>query len=232
MLTVVCWKWNGWRAIYQPQHVRALKRMVAKHLHIPHRFVCVTDDPKGLSCETVRLWSDPVVNTQTRYPNCYRRLKMFSNYARELLGEQILSVDLDCIILDDITDLITDDDFRILHGGVCPYNGSIILHKPGTRTCLWDEFDSVFSPPEVKAYAKKVQTKYFGSDQAWIAYRCPGEATWTKDDGIYQYTSIREAPVPENARVVFFAGRDKPWSRSVKELRPDLFKHYREALGV
>src|SRR5690554_2157344 len=115
MLTVVSWKWNGWRSIYQPHHVRALKRMVAKHLHIPHRFVCVTDDPRELSgIETIRLWSDPVVSVQTRYPNCYRRLKMFSNYAKTLLGEQILSVDLDCVILDDITPLITDDDLKIL----------------------------------------------------------------------------------------------------------------------
>lgn len=231
MLTVVCWKWVGWKAIYQPQHVHALQRMVKKYLQIPHRFVCVTDDPKGLNCETVRLWSDPKVNTEAGWPNCYRRLKMFSNYAKTLLGEKILSIDLDCVILKDITDLITDDDLKILSGGAAPYNGSLILHKPGTRTCLWDEFDSVFTPPEIQRHAKKTGVKYYGSDQAWIAYRCPNEPTWTREDGIWHYTAFKGEPIPENARIVFFSGREKLWSSTVKKERPDLWKPYMWALG-
>lgn len=230
MLTVVCWKWVGWKAIYRPQHVHALQYMVQKHLQIPHRFVCVTDDPKGLRCETVKLWSDPKVNLQAGHPNCYRRIKMFSNYAKTLLGEKILSIDLDCVILKDITDLITDDDLKILSGGAAPYNGSLILHKPGTRTCLWDEFDSEFTPPAILKHAKKTGVRHYGSDQAWISYRCPDEATWTREDGIYHWSAIRGKPLPENARIIFFSGREKVWSDTVKGTRPDLWEPYLEAL--
>lgn len=228
MLTVVCWKWRGWRAIYEPRHVHALKRMVEQHLHMPHRFVCITDDADGLECETVPLWDSPVEHVRSGYPNCFVRLGVFSIEARELLGERVLSIDLDCVILDDITDLIGDDDLKIMAGSVCPYNGSLFLHRTGTRSWLWDEIaaDPISSLQAVRRHARKTRRDYYGSDQAWIAYRCPDEPTWTEADGVYQYRRLGARPLPDDARIVFFAGPEKPWG--VHERRPDLARFYSE----
>lgn len=231
MLTVVCWKWNGWRGnVYRPVHVHALQHMVAKHLQAPHRFVCVTDNPTGLECETIRLWSDPAVPNVRGKPNCYKRLKMFSNYAARLLGETVLSIDLDCVIVDDITPLVTGDDLKMVVGQASPYNGSMILHRPGTRTQLWDEFDTKFSPLEVKQHAIDTGRKHFGSDQAWISYKCPGEPTWGPDDGVYQYSNLGPDGVPAGARIVFFAGPNKPWSMLEVRTHQELWGHYNDIL--
>jgi hypothetical protein len=50
MLTVLCLK-AGTR--YSPQYVAALHRAVSRFINVPHRFVCMTDDPRGLICETM-----------------------------------------------------------------------------------------------------------------------------------------------------------------------------------
>lgn len=229
MLTVVCWKWRGWRAIYEPRHVHALKRMVEQHLHMPHRFVCITDDADGLECETVPLWDSPVEHVRSGYPNCFVRLGMFSAEARDLLGGRVLSIDLDCIILNDITPLITDDDLKIMKGKASPYNGSLILHRTGTRTWLWEEMsaDPIKSLQAVRRLERKQGRLYYGSDQSWISYRAAGEPTWSVEDGVYQYRWLGSLPIPDNARIVFFAGNDKPWD--IREARPDLARRYEEA---
>lgn len=219
MLTVICWKWAGWRNVYRAEHVNVLQRMLATHLRMPHRLVCVTDDPAGIECETVPLWSEP--NVQRAGPNCYRRLRLFSQDAAQTFGERVLSIDLDCVILDDITPLITDEDFRIVRGRSARYNGSMWLHLCGTRTFLWDEFDAKTSP--------KAASRYVGSDQAWISHRCGEEAAWDKADGVYHYTLLdKRAPLPSNARIVFFAGAMKPWSYALKREQRPLWEEYRK----
>jgi hypothetical protein len=215
VLTVVCWKWNGWRSEYKAAHVNALEVMLKDHLALEHRLVCVTDDPAGVKCETLPIWREPAVRLPNGKMNCYRRLRMFAPEARELLGERVLSIDLDVVILKDITDLITDDDFRILAGRSAPYNGSLCLHRPGTRPFLWSEFDPKTSP---KAAGKRKMNgrPYVGSDQAWISHRAPNEATWGVEDGVYQYVDFESGgPVPDEARIIFFAGKHKPWHNFV-----------------
>ena len=60
VITVVCWRWRApwrYRSTYAPATVHALRRMVARHYAKPHRFLCVTDDPRGLDgIETLPIW--------------------------------------------------------------------------------------------------------------------------------------------------------------------------------
>jgi hypothetical protein len=228
VLTVVCWKWNGWRPVYTAKHVNVLERMLQKNLRVPHRLVCVTDDPTGVRCETMPLWDFPKVETKEGRPNCYPRLRLFSDEAKEMFGERVLSIDLDCIIVDDITDLITDDDFKIVKGISAPYNGSMWLHTCGTRTHLWDDFDPASSPGEAAEQCTARGKRFYGSDQAWMSFKAPGEPTWGQDDGVYQFTTMPFTKPPKpNTRVVFFAGRSKPWDFSLKTACKRLFEIYR-----
>lgn len=228
-LTVVCWLWNGWRAGYQPMHVNMLERMLQEHLKIPHRFVCITDNPEGIRGETMEIWDYPQVETIKGKPNCYRRLRLFSDEAKEMFGPRVLSIDLDVLILSDITDLITDDDFKIVKGRAAPYNGSMWLHTTGTKTYLWDEFDPATSPAAARTLKNEVGKPYYGSDQAWMSYREPNAPTWSEEDGVYQYSSLTFLePPPENARIVFFAGSHKPWDSRLKFACKPLFDLYRK----
>ena len=49
MMNFVCIKWG---TKYQPHYVNNLYRMVRENYHDDFTFTCLTDDPKGLDCDT------------------------------------------------------------------------------------------------------------------------------------------------------------------------------------
>lgn len=231
-LTVVCWKWNGWRAVYGAEHVNAMERMLKRHLSVPHRLLCITDDPKGVRCETMPLWDKPVVATLPRKPNCYKRLRMFSDWARDAIGDRFLSVDLDAVIMGNIDHIAQrDEDFVILEGRAAPYNGSLWMHRPGTRTDVWDDFNPATSPAEA-AKSKRANGKaFYGSDQAWISHKLPGEAIYTHAaDGVCQFgCAIHNGmAIPKSQSIVFFAGGLKPWDQHFASVCPALAAEYKQ----
>lgn len=233
VLTVVTWKWErqpGFPVVYTAGHVNALRRAVAAHYDRPHRFVCVTDDPTGLDrdVEVVPLCKRyaHLRNPSNRSgPNCYMRLFAFSEEAGEVFGERFVSMDLDIVVTGDLVQVWDrDEDFVICHNpsGIAPYNGSMWLLRAGTRREVWERFDPKRSPVRSKALG------YFGSDQAHIAAVLgTNEATWTEADGVYSYRRHiqRTGQLPENARLVFFAGRDKPWHPPVRRRNPWIEEH-------
>lgn len=220
MLSVVVWKWKAnseYRQVYTADHVNRFRGMLSRNLTLPHRLVCVSDDFEGLNPDIIQvpIWDFPKVEIKGNKPNCYRRLRMYSKEAREILGERILSIDLDCVIVANIDSLVDrSEDFVAWNKGGVPYQGGMILHTPGTRTFLWDEFD----PVESRALGKA--KGYCGSDQAWVSARLPaGEAVWTAKDGVLSYkASIRSnvhhaktGELPPGTKIVFFHGNPKPW---------------------
>ena len=226
MITVVCWKWqqSNYRSKFTAEHVNVLQQMVEKHLNLPHRFVCITDDPKGIDCETMPLWNEPQVNLPEGRPNCYRRLRAFAPDAAEWLGERILSIDLDTVIVDDITPLVDRDDDFVIWGDTARnthYNGGFWLLRAGTRSRVWTEFT-----PD----APRLTRTMVGSDQAWISHTLgPGESMWGEADGVYSYRNhLKEGalPLPPNARIVFMHGKFDPWDQLAQERSPWIKEHW------
>lgn len=220
MLTVVTFLWRGWRPVYNASHVNALQRMLLEYLRMPHRLVCITDMPDGIKCETLPLWSWPNVHTAPRQPNCYRRLKLFDPAMRVVLGDRILSIDLDCVAFYDLTLLITHHDFRIVKGYTALYNGSMWLHTTGTRPQVYRDFTQRVAG-ELNAAGK-------GSDQAWLSAKLPGEATWTGDDGVRMFfeATILKRSYSTTPRILFFPGPTKPWHARVAREYPEIYRQY------
>jgi hypothetical protein len=227
-LVVVCWKWKGWRGeMYKAHHVNVLEHMVKQHLHIPYRFVCVTDDPKDIHCQTIPIWNDPEVMVQGKRPNCYRRLKVFSREATKIFrSRRVLSIDLDCVIFDDITPLVTDDDFKIMMGKASPLNGSMFLHTLGTKVNIWNSF-GCNAQDLMRRRERANNVRLFGSDQAWMSYCEPKTPVWTPADGAYHYTLLK-GDIPADARICFFAGSHKPWNPIVADKCPRAYDTYAE----
>jgi hypothetical protein len=243
VIDVVCWKWkpvNGYRSRFPPSAVNVLRRMVARHLRLPHRFTCVTDDAHGIDPEVrvLPLWdiyADVPNPSSPRNPSCYRRLRMFSAEARELIGERILSLDLDVVITGDLTPLVDRPDDFVIWGGqtvqpgsMRPYNwcnGSLIYLRAGTRQQVWNDFDPRSSPRIAHAAGCR------GSDQGWIAYKLGRkEATWGTADGVFSYRNhVMPAGgrLPGGARVVVFHGQYDPWERDVQRRHAWVREHYR-----
>lgn len=233
-LTVVCWKWKpkpGYRSLFAPQTVNTLQRMVARHYHRPHRFVCVTDDPAGIdpSVEIVPLWDD-LAHLPSPHggnnPSCYRRLRAFAPDIAAVLGPRFVSIDLDCVITGDVTALWDRPEPFVIWGDTNPrthYNGSMFLLSAGARARVWTTFDPRTSPRQAMAAG------CFGSDQGWISHCLGGgETKWSRADGVYSFRNDlqRTRDLPANCRIVFFHGRHDPWGAFAQGF-PWVKEHYR-----
>lgn len=214
-----------YRSTFGPETVYALREMLARHYSKPHRFVCVTDQPAALpGIETVPLWDfgkdipSPIGHS---YPSCYRRLKVFAPDAGEIFGDRLVSIDLDTVIVGDVTPLFDRPEDFVIWGEsdfphTTPYCGSMWMLKTGTRSKVWTEFDPHKSP----SMAWKAGCR--GSDQGWLCYVLgKREAMWTRKDGVYSYrkhVAKMGNRLPADARVVFFHGKEDPWNYRMQQI--------------
>lgn len=224
MLTVVTWLWNEGFRDYAPHHVNVLARMFARHMDIPHRVVCVTDEVGGFDPGiTVVRTPGPAARLATlrtpegpRFPTCYRRLWTFSREATDVLGERILLCDVDLLLARNVTHLAQrTEDFvgwrpRIKWGNHRRVGGGLFLLRAGARAHVWDRFQGQSSIAEAH------RAGYRGSDQAWLSYALQEEnvPTWPHSSGIYSIRDLRNGalPLPADAALVQFNGPTKPWA--------------------
>jgi hypothetical protein len=237
-LKVVCWKWKppvGYRSKFGAEQVNNLFNMVGRNYHKPFEMVCVTDDATDISSE-VRIIPLKEIEEFQHLPSphggvnpaCYRRLFMYSDAARQYIGERFVSVDLDVVIVDDVTPVWdVPEDFRIWGETLrrTPYNGSMQLLRAGTRTQVYDDFDPDNSPRDAR------KAGFDGSDQAWISYKLgPLEKRWTVHDGVYSFrlhVKPQSGKMPKGARIIFFEGQVDPWTPFAMKLCPWIKNHWR-----
>ena len=219
MLTVVCWVWDGPRR-YRPEHANTLYRMLRRHLHVQFRLVCITDFSDGFD-DGIEVMPIPAAAESVgqimspegaNMPTCYRRLWLFSDEARSL-GDRVLSLDVDLVILRDITSTVDrSEDFvgwkpRQTWGNADRVAGGMYLLTTGSRTHVWTDFGS----DEVRVVRR---AGYRGSDQAWMSYKLAKDAAlFRQEDGLYAMSDLerRNWQPPADARIVQFAGIKKPW---------------------
>src|SRR5690625_3754092 len=222
MLTVAAWKWRGTRE-YTSEHVNVLFRAVADNLHIPHRFVCITDDPVGLddNINVVELPDFDHIEVRPGFPSSYVRLLGFCPEFSKRIGDRILTLDIDVVVMGDLTPLVERDEEFV--GWSDPdvkglqYHGGMYLMDAGCRPQVWETFDREMSPKLTK------DAGLTGSDQAWISYCLwPNEAIWEKPNGIYRTRNIKGL-CPDDARIVQFPGHMKPWFKMCEDQHPDLY---------
>lgn len=235
-LTVVCFKWSrpGYRSVFTGEHVNILRDMIRRNTTVPHEFACVTDDPRGIDSEikTIKLWENPAPGYgRENRPNCFYRLKAFDPHIESILGPRFLWMDLDTVILKNIDHILSDQaDFKIwgVDGAEMPCNGSLVLHRAGTRAHIWNNFDPGKICP---VQGLKKVNGFQGSDQAWIAGQMgPQDQLFQKKDGVYSYRihlRCGRERLPEDARIVFFHGRHNPWDEGVRSRLRWVAQHYR-----
>lgn len=247
-LTVCTFKWKPGvlgRKRFRAWHVNRMAAMFRRHLREPHDFVCVTDDPEGLdeNVRAVPLWSDlaDIPNPHgPREPACYRRLKLFSAEAAELVGERILAIDLDMVLTGDLGPIVHRPEPVVLLATTAPnipVNGSLVLVTPGVAEEVWTSFNPETSPK----LARKAGCH--GSDQGWLAWHLlhgclkdragvwnagPGEPI--QFFGEHMRRQGAQSRLPEGTRLVSFHGRGEPWGMT-EQLLPWVQRHYGPANG-
>ena len=226
-LVFVCWKWRGddpARA-FASAHVNVLYAMLARHYHAPFRLLCLTDEPQGLD-GAIETWplpetkadalGPPRTTSSKIFPACYRRLWLFSEEARTL-APRLCNLDLDVVILDDITALLDSKTASFVawcgKDGLSKIAGGMWLLTTGVHVDVWEQFDPQSSP--ALAYA----AGHRGSDQAWLSYRLyPPQERWTAADGVVKLNWLRKGGQhpPRGTKMVFTTGLTPPWSETVR----------------
>ena len=233
-LTVVCFFWHDDQAkrrkiyTYTPEHVYVLKRMVERHLTIPHKFVCITDSPEefGGKIDTVLL------DKTTFLPGTMlAKLMLWRRDIGSIIGERILYLDLDCVIIGSLDPIVDRPEDVVLwwnphykgpNHNRTRYNTSIILITAGARPHLYEDFDPKRHPAELKKFCS-------GDDQGWVSYKLnwKHEAYWTDKDGIDSVSTLKDwlspgvsTEPPQNARIIFFAGKRIPQMEEMRAKYP------------
>lgn len=234
MLAVICYLWDEprsrWRHHYRygADHVRVLQSMLARHLSVPHRFICVTDRPGELPDIVTRPLDSRLLIPGTRYP----KLMTFRPDAATFFGaDRLLMLDLDVVLTGSIDPLIAGDhEFcawanpRFGRGTQIRsrFNSSAVYLHAGARAEIWCRFDSLRSPEEVR------QAGYSYTDQAWMSRLvAPDEWAWTADDGVYSYQQDCRHALPTNARLVAFHGPVSPCMPHLQARHAWIRHHYR-----
>lgn len=198
-LTVLCVLRSG--GDYTPEYVRKLRDGVAKHLTIPHRFVCLSDVP--VPCERIEMQHD--------WPGWWSKIEMFRP---GVITGPTLYLDLDTIITGNLNQVASIPyDFAML-------NIRAKDIKIGNSGAMW------FRKPFPHVYERFAQ-----KPRHWIDYhvanahdRYMGDQAFISDsfDDIpklhhalpgfflsYKYDRLQER-VPKDCSVVCFGGKPRP----------------------
>ncbi len=176
-----------WGDAYSAEYVNRIYRGVKRNLKRPFRFVCVTDDPKGL-CEGVEPVAFPAkpgwMNLNARYcawPNIYVKLLIFEPGFANLVGPTLF-LDIDQIIVGDL-DRFFDykpGEFCIIHNWIerrkrifrkIPFcgNSSCFRFDAGEKSrYIFETFRSeadVAMDPEVFSTEQEYMTHAVGHDK-------------------------------------------------------------------
>lgn len=231
MLTIATFLWfdpaNRRNSIYQftAEHVNLLRLQVARNLSLPHRFVCIAvGTPLDLH-PAIRVVP---LDRRTFVPGKqYAKLMIFHPGAAELIGERILLLDLDTVVVGGLDPIVERPEDLVLWRNPnfeipkrAFYNSSMVLVRAGSRPHLWADW--------TPARAAKVDAEWDGADQAWISHYCSrDEAYWDERDGVYGAGHLKSGVLPDNARIVFFPGKRVPWSESERLKHPWIAEHMR-----
>lgn len=215
MLTITTVKFRGRAARdYTSERVNKLARMIARNTTIPHKFVCLTDDPRGLDADYRII--NPIKVPDWPIRDNFTKLRAFS----EPLSDRVCLLDMDCIVTGDIDPILSiPDPFVIMRGTVRRTGGMVSKYNSSFVMFDYDAAAPVRTFT-VEAARKMRETnpdggKAVGSDQRWIEHVIPDATMIGQAEGVWQYKRL---PVGELGRLVFFAGDVKPWDGVRRDL--------------
>ena len=174
---VVCIKWG---TKFDAEYVNRLYDMVEKNLTLPHRFVCFTDDKKGLK-KGIEVFPLPPIKFKPGPERGWRKLSVFNKKLANLKG-QALCLDIDVVIINNIDYLFEEKgDFRILKDWGYPKESYV-----GNSGCY--RFNIGEHPDIVEYFEKnfdKIREK-FRNEEEYLSWKM-------KEKGILQYWKPKTA---------------------------------------
>lgn len=136
MLNIVCFKWG---TKFTSKYVNRLYRSIERNVTVPHNFVCFTEDPEGVECETQPFLQD--------LPTWWYIIGLFN--PDHGFKDKVLYMDLDTVITDNIDHIVSwDTDFAITEDFYRPkgLQTTFIMWRPQWGYFVYDEFLKLVPP--------------------------------------------------------------------------------------
>tara|TARA_S200002703_G_scaffold145233_1_gene139481 strand:- start:318 stop:1010 length:693 start_codon:yes stop_codon:yes gene_type:complete len=213
MLNVICLK-SGTK--YSSEYVNKLYHMVERHLTIPHRFVCFTEDSEGIDS---RVEIRPLPQDKSHLQGWWYKPYIFKADHFDK-GDVNFYIDLDMVIVSNIDRLIDymPDSFvglrdvgRVYVPNLLKLGSAVLRWNAGTFSDIWNDFEN--NPSIVET---------FNGDQDWIYYFNWSNIHFFPDDWIRSYKweirsqselnesrmfkEIRNPKIPKDTSILAFHG--------------------------
>lgn len=185
------------------EYVTRLRDGVRKHCQAPHRFVCLTNE-RLPGVETLPLLRNRV--------GWWNKLELFR---KGLFDDCVIYFDLDTMIVDDITDIVTHEH---RFTGLCDFTMKYGYRRLQSAFMAWDgrldlsHLDEKFQSSDVEKYSQGMER---WGDQGYILDHL-GESIDYTDELFpgrfcsYKWHVRRPGKVPEGASIVCFHGKPRP----------------------
>ncbi len=225
MITLLAMKWRRQSVGHQlpsaieeytADHVNHWCRMLRANLTIPHRLICITDDPGGVhECPTMPMWSLEDAG------GCFHRLRLFDTNSlpaevSAAIGDRFGWLDLDCVVTGNVDHIFDRTEPVVMNARQHAskpaqlFNGALCLLDRNAAPEVWRSYAA--ARREAAAYAARLNEAGYmvGSDQLWISLMAPWAATVGYQDGIREAGLLRRKPPDKDARLVLFSGARDP----------------------
>jgi hypothetical protein len=186
---------------YQPAHVRALAAMCARFAPA-HRFVVLTDQCYSFA-EDDEIEAIPL---RANWPGWWAKMEVFS------LGGPVLYLDLDTVLVRDITPLVElarDEEFVILRDF---YRGAQNRYAMQSSMMWWNGDLS-----RLTARFAADPRFYLGGDQEWLEQHFDQPAAYWQDICPKAIGSFKARLRTPQERVIIFHGQPRPWQQTEVE---------------
>lgn len=215
-VNIVCLKWGD---VYSPEYVNNLYSMVQRHLNLPFRFICFTENSESIRHE-VEIFPLPEFQEPpweyARYCQAWRKLALFKSGLADMRGK-VLFLDLDVVIMANIDCFFGySDKLSIVENWYQPGQlvgqASVICFTAGQEEQLLTHY--VTDPIRV--------LQKFRTEQAYITGHlgqgnfeffppewCVSFKKHCMPSGILRFFSAKVSE-PKNAKIVVFHGRPNP----------------------
>jgi len=213
-VTVLCMKWGS---KYGSDYVDRLYGMVARNLTRPFQFVCLTDAAAGIRAEVICAPIPKLPSIAQPKERGWFKLASFSPELGALLGETVLYLDLDVVVMGPL-DAFFDHPgaFPMIRDWYHPVrlvgNSSVYRYRPAERYALFEAFcrdaDAIVTRirNEQEFLAEYLQERgelSFWPKEWCQSFRVSCLAPWP--------LRARRAPhEPDDCRILIFHGEPKP----------------------
>jgi hypothetical protein len=215
-VNIVCLKWGD---VYSPDYVNNLYSMVKRHITLPFRFICLTENSQDIRSE-VEIWPLPEFEEPpaeyAKFCQAWRKLALFKPGVADMKGK-VLFLDLDVVIMGNIDCFFSfSEKLSIIENWYQPGQlvgqASVICFEAGRENALLDNY--LDDPIKVLKQYRTEQayiTGYlgFGNFSFFPQTWCISFKKHCMPSGLARFFSAKVTE-PKEAKIVVFHGRPNP----------------------